>query len=185
MPFAAYTFTAPPWRKTRLFSTKVPFINVISNRHSLMARGGYGERLSCFIQFHYSIWGGVSVLTLQCQHDTHCSCTGLWLRHDVSLKHLSQVESKALQMPVTRSGFLFPPPTHFQALFKWQLNSWLTHCMQKKKEKQNARFSVPKFNTPSLAICGWWNMWLFMVAATVLRVRPSEPGDNNSIVQCC
>ncbi len=33
-----------------------------------------GARLSCFIQFHYSTWGGVSVLTLLCQHSGRGSC---------------------------------------------------------------------------------------------------------------
>lgn len=39
-----------------------------------------GARLSCFIQFHYSVWGGVSVLTLLCQHSGRGSCAVIWLK---------------------------------------------------------------------------------------------------------
>lgn len=54
--------------KTCLFLAKVSFINVISNRPQSDGEGRHGKRLSRFIQFHYSVWSGVSVLTLQCQH---------------------------------------------------------------------------------------------------------------------
>ena len=42
-----------------------------------------GECLSCFIQFHYSIWGAVSLLTLLCQHSTHAAALW-WPKHDIS-----------------------------------------------------------------------------------------------------
>lgn len=38
-----------------------------------------GTRLSCFIQFHYSVRGEVSVLTLLCQHSGWGSSAVIWL----------------------------------------------------------------------------------------------------------
>lgn len=101
-----------------------------------------GTRLSCFIQFHYSVRDGVSVLTLLCQHSGWGSSAVIWLK---SLAESQQCRVCQLIRCCQRAFACL-------WLFIYILNqkateniSWPTCCILDWTNKQKPLFSVFKF----------------------------------------
>lgn len=140
-----------------------------------------GARLSCFIQFHYSVWGGVSVLTLLCQHSGRGSCAVIWLESVTESQQCRVCQLiRCCQRTFRICDFSFWSSIKRQLnTFHGRLSVFWAELAKQLKDAFGAQVL-----TPSLAIFCLWNMSLFTVAATVLRRRTSKPEDNNTTVSC-